>query len=444
LREETGGRVGHTGPDDDLRTEYLRLKAALYDPNTHLQSVPAVVDAVRNLLDEARWVGVIHVEIDSLARLEAIYGWQVYDRLLRAISAVLHEARGDLYPRESILSQNGIYGGRFILFVPAKAGARAPLDDLDHSASGLSTRLAERFGGPEFSSMAPPLGFHVGYAAFTDKPFLRLERLIYRTIEEARMLALKSEPQQRSREQAELKRIITEEDIDIVFQPVLDLRDATTIGYEAFCRGPRDTIFERPQTMFDGARDVGAACDLDLLCQKKALARARGLTAGEKLFLNALPASLADPGYLDHLLRELPVDLQVGKEDIILEFADRNAIGDYEVFGHELLELRSRGFRIAVDNVGTGSSSLQTITEVRPDFIKVDHSLIRNIQTNLIKQEMLRSLCQVARAIEATVVAQGIEHQEELDAVRNCGTDFGQGFLFAFPRADLHHESQET
>ncbi|MBI3450958.1 MAG: GGDEF domain-containing protein [Acidobacteria bacterium] len=429
--------MGQTVPEDHIRTEYLRLKAAVYDPNTHLQSVAAVVDAVRGFFDSTRWVGVVHIEIDAFARVESIYGWQVYDRLLRAVSAVLHESRGEIFPRESVLAQNGIYGGQFVVFAPAAGESRAPLDALERTARALSARLAERFGGPEFHSMAPPLTFHVGYAAFADRPFHRLERLIYRTIEEARRLAFQGEPDRKLREQAELKRIIADGDIEIVFQPVLDLRSSRTVGYEAFCRGPRDTVFERPQTMFDGARDAGASRDLDLLCHRKALHGAKSLGPGDMLFLNALPASLSDPSFVDNLNPDGASGSGVRSEKIILEFADRNAIADYELFGVEIQELRALGYRVAVDNVGTGSSSLQTITEVRPDFIKVDCSLIRNIQTNLVKQELLRSLCQVARSIEASVIAQGIELKEELDAVRNCGTDFGQGFLFAFPARDL-------
>ena len=424
-------------PEQDLQTEYLRLKAALYDPNTDLQSVPAVLGNIRTLFDGSKWVGVVHIEVDALARIESIYGWQVFDRLLRAVSAVLHEARGEILPLESVLAQSGVCAGRFVVFAPLSAEARPPLEALDRAATGLTGRLADRFGSPEFHSMSPPLSCHVGYAAFTDQPFFRLERLVERAIDEARALGLQSDPQQRSREQAELKRIIREEDIDVVFQPVVNLRTETVLGYEALCRGPRNTAFEKPKVMFACSEGLGASRELDLLCQKRILERARDLPAGEKLFLNALPSSLADPGFRDRLLRELPEGVDLAHEDIVLEITDRDAIGDYEVFGQDVGELRARGFRLAVDDVGTGSSSLHTIAEIRPDYIKIDGSLIRNLGTNLVKQEMLRSLCQVARSIEAAVVAEGIECEEELDAVRRCGIEFGQGFLLARPAREL-------
>jgi EAL domain-containing protein (putative c-di-GMP-specific phosphodiesterase class I) len=134
----------------------------------------------------------------------------------------------------------------------------------------------------------------------------------------------------------------------------------------------------------------------------------------------------------------------VAREDVVLEIADRRSIGDYEMFGQEIGELRAMGFRVAVDNVGTGSQSLQTITEVHPDFIKVDGTLIRNIHKNFVKQEMLRSLCQVARSIEAVVIAGGIEMDEELTAVRDCGSDYGQGYLFALPHRELPTARREV
>lgn len=429
-------RRGTMSPDQDLRTDLLRLKATLYDPNTDLFALPAVLDSVRGLLDATRWLGLIHVEVDAFSRIETIYGWQVFDRLLRAVSAVLHEAKGDILPPETILAEAGIYGGRFVIVAPLPGAARAPMDALDRASAGVAARLTERFGAPDFHSMAPPLSVHVGYAAFSDQPFLRLERVVYRAIEEARQLGRQGEPQRRSREHAEIRRIIREGDIEVVFQPVVDLRDWTVFGYEAFCRGPRNSAFEPPLAMFACSQDVGVARDLDLLCQRRILDCAAGRVASGKLFLNALPASLLDPGFRDGLLADLPEGLRLTREDIVLEIADRDAIGDYEAFGEEVGELRARGFGLAVDDVGAGSGSLQTIAEIRPDFIKVDGSLVRNVHSNLVKQEMLRSLAQVARSIEAAVVAEGIESAEEMAAVRECGIDYGQGYHFARPHRE--------
>jgi EAL domain-containing protein (putative c-di-GMP-specific phosphodiesterase class I) len=424
------------GPDHELRTDYLRLKAAIYDPNTDLKSMPGVLDAVRGLFVHGRWVGVIHLALHRLPRIEAIYGWQATDRLLRLASVVLHDCVGDVIPRESILAQTGIYGGHFVAFVPVPEGSPPTLEVIDRTASRLAGRMEERFRTNEFNTMSPPVEFRMGYAVISNEPFFRFERLVYRAVEEARTLAGKDDARKRSREQTELRRIISEGDIEVVFQPVVHLDDSRIIGYEAFCRGPRNTDFEKPLALFATSKDASLARELDLLCQRRALARACGLGRGDKLFLNALPDSLLDPGFRDHLLTELPANLLLKEEDIVLEIADRDTIGDYKHFEHEVGELRTRGFRLGVDDVGTGSGSLQTIAEVRPDYIKVDGSLIRNIQANLVKQEMLRSLSSVAHSIDATIVAEGIESGEELVVVRDCGVHYGQGFLFAHPQHD--------
>jgi EAL domain-containing protein (putative c-di-GMP-specific phosphodiesterase class I) len=96
-------------------------------------------------------------------------------------------------------------------------------------------------------------------------------------------------------------------------------------------------------------------------------------------------------------------------------------------------ELRVLGIRLSIDDVGTGYSSLQTITEVEPDFIKIDLSLIKNIHRSLIKQELVHSLLHVAARIGARVIAEGIETEDEYRTLRRCGVRYGQGFWFARP-----------
>lgn len=425
------------GSDQDLRTEYLKLRAALYDPNTRLRSVPAVLEAVRGLFDLGRWVGLIHLAADPLRRIESIYGWQSTDRLLRTIASTLESCVGKCIPAESVIAQSGIYGGCFATFLPIGSATTSPLDLLEKAASAIASKLEEQFAAAEYRTMSPRLSFRTGFSAFTNEPFFRLERIVYRALDEAASVGGGGEARRRNREQTELKRILRERDIDVVFQPVVQLDETRIIGFEAFCRGPRNSTLEQPRALFATSSDASMARELDLLCQRRALEGARGMGAGVKLFLNALPDSLLDPGFRDHLLRDLPDGLPFREEDIVLEIADRDAIGDYRHFEAEVGELRTRGFRLGVDDVGTGSRSLQTITEVKPDYIKVDRSLIRNIQNNLVKQEMLRSLSNVARSIEAILVAEGIESGEELAAVKSCGVHYGQGFLFSAPRHDF-------
>jgi len=95
--------------------------------------------------------------------------------------------------------------------------------------------------------------------------------------------------------------------------------------------------------------------------------------------------------------------------------------------------LRRQGFLVAIDDVGTGYSSLQTITEIHPDFIKVDLSLVKNIHRSLLKQELVHSLLQAGSRIGAQVIAEGIETEEERRTLRQCGVRYGQGYFFARP-----------
>ncbi|HKY31237.1 MAG TPA: GGDEF domain-containing phosphodiesterase [Candidatus Polarisedimenticolia bacterium] len=441
MKQGAGRRTAVAGgrrAGDGAHAEALRLKAALHDRVTDLPSVPVVLETVRALFQKTRSVGIVSVEVDPLARIESVYGWQVVDALLKDAAAELRLLTGDVMPAGAVLCQSGVHADRFLLFLPLpKEAPGRRSGPLDGARRAVEERLAARFAGPSFRSMTPRPAPCVGAATVVEHPFFRLERQIERGMDEARQSGSKGEGQERARQQAELKRIIRDQRIETVFQPILHLDTGRIIGYEAFSRGPSDSIFESPGLLFECSREVGMAGELDLVCQRSALRQARRLSPGDKLFLNALPASLLDPGFREGLLADLPEDFPVRRSDIVLEIADRNSIDDYRTFGNEVADLRARGFKMSIDDVGKGSSSLESLSEVHPDFIKVDGSLVRGIERNLIKQELLRSLCQVARAMGAHVVAEGIETRDELEAVRRCGARYGQGYYFYKPSREL-------
>ena len=426
------------GAPAERRAEELRIQGSLYDPISDLYAAPAMLESVRGLLIKARSVGVMHIEIDPASRVETVYGWQVLDGILRTVAEELRALRADLLQDEAVICQSGVHSDRFLVFFPLGPPTQEAEPGLLSRASlEIQQRLERRFDGADFSAMTPGPCVCVGTATVAEHPFFRIERQIYRGVDEARLMGMKGEAREHARRQAELKGIIRDQRIEILFQPILNLDDGGILGYEAFTRGPRGTAFEAPNVLFDSCRELGMAGELDLMCQRATLRQARRLSTGDKLFLNALPGSLLDPGFRESLLAELPAGFPIRREDIVLEIADRSSIDDYEAFGSEITDLRQRGFRVSIDDVGKGTSSLECLTEVNPDFIKVDGSLIRNIHRNPLKQEILRHLCQFARTIDAIVIAEGIEVREELEAVRRCGAHYGQGYLFSRPSVDL-------
>ena len=100
-------------------------------------------------------------------------------------------------------------------------------------------------------------------------------------------------------------------------------------------------------------------------------------------------------------------------------------------------ELRARGFQCAIDDIGTGYAGLHSIERLRPDYLKIDISLVRDIESSLIQQDVLGSLVAISRRIGSEVIAEGIETENELDFLRSHGARYGQGFLFSQATAEM-------
>ena len=121
------------------------------------------------------------------------------------------------------------------------------------------------------------------------------------------------------------------------------------------------------------------------------------------------------------------------KHPIVLEVTERSAIRDVAVFRDALTTLRQLGFRIAIDDAGSGYASLQAIAELRPDYIKVANTLITGLRSDSIKRDVVEMLVNLSRRIDAVCVAEGIETPEDLEECRQLGIPYGQGFYLGVP-----------
>jgi len=118
---------------------------------------------------------------------------------------------------------------------------------------------------------------------------------------------------------------------------------------------------------------------------------------------------------------------------VVIEITERGGHDDRARLPGKVASLRAAGFGVALDDIGTGLTGLQAISEMRPDYLKLDVSLVHDIQANLVTQDLLRSLTRVAQSIGAQVIGEGVETEQERSTLRSCGTEFGQGFLFSPP-----------
>jgi diguanylate cyclase (GGDEF)-like protein len=212
--------------------------------------------------------------------------------------------------------------------------------------------------------------------------------------------------------------------IEPVFQPIVRLVDGEIIGYEALSRSVEGIDAGSPDQWFARAARVGLVADLDAACLS-AIAKAGAPPCGRLLFVNINLTSLGQPDILE--LRD------VLPRRVVLELSEQEATADIERLKVQLVRWTTSGVRIALDDVGAGYAGLQQIVQVRPEFLKLDRSMIGGIDEDRTRQSLVASLVGFARQTGATIVAEGIETRAELRWLRDAGVGLGQGHVLAHP-----------
>jgi PAS domain S-box-containing protein len=199
-----------------------------------------------------------------------------------------------------------------------------------------------------------------------------------------------------------------------VFQPFVELETGRVVGYEALTRFDDD---ENPQQRFMQAHSVGLGSELESLCASVALEAASALSKDVWLSINFSPAALIDGHAADVVSH---VDRQ-----LVIEITEHAQIKNYAAIRRALGEID--GCRIAVDDAGAGYTSLSHILELQPDFVKLDISLVRDIDTNPARQAMIAGMCHFAAQSGTTLIAEGIETEAEAKMLRELGVPLGEG-----------------
>ena len=232
----------------------------------------------------------------------------------------------------------------------------------------------------------------------------------------------------------EFMRILKHGEINTLFQPIVSLTSGNILGYEALSRGPEGSRFHRPDHLFDYAHEIQEVWKLDFLCRQKAIENAKPFVGEKKLFINIDPLSMKDSSFQQGFTKEYLKSFQLDTDHIVMEITEKTAIEDYGVFNKLLNSYREQGYSIAVDDAGSGYSGLRTLAETRPEYIKVDMELVRNIDKDVLKQELLKSIRTFSYTAGIEMIAEGIETSGELRKLIELGIDYGQGYRLGRPK----------
>ena len=217
------------------------------------------------------------------------------------------------------------------------------------------------------------------------------------------------------------------ENLSMVFQPIVSIHRKGIYGYEAFVR-INDPGFPHPGVLLEAAERLERIFDLGRLIRRRVADRLPGLDEELAMFVNLHPDELGDDDLFDP---EAPLSLYAPR--VVLEITERASLDKIRDLDDRISRLRSLGFRVAIDDLGAGYAGLASFVQLKPEIVKVDMALVRNIHRDGSKRESVRSILALCKEMSIEVVLEGIEVEEEHQVLSELGGDLLQGFRFAKP-----------
>lgn len=378
-------------------------------------------------------VGLIYVDAVDYAGVERSLGRGVYDKINEVTKHCMQSMKED---DESVITSLSL-GDDWFLFINITEPDRSLAQYEAREASirvkkALEKRLRAAFGE------SLKLSVYTGYALMDELQESSIEHLLYsamkHSIRRVHQPATLEEDQSRWEE---FRSIIHNRSITSVYQPIVSLGDGAIFGYEALTRGPMDSIFHTPLTLFEYAETQGALYTLDRLAREKAIEGCIGLRKEQRVFINIPAHVIHDPQFAPGSTLKALERCGINPHNVVFELTERSSIEDFATAKRILQHYRNQGYQIAIDDAGAGYSSLQAIAELQPDFIKVDRSLIHNVHKDKMKEMILETFVSFARKMSIRIIAEGIESWEELKKLSQMGVHFGQGYLLGRPVREL-------
>lgn len=241
---------------------------------------------------------------------------------------------------------------------------------------------------------------------------------------------LVSSPEADASQQAESRRALdnARNTLWMAFQPIVSIAQGSIFAYEALVRN-EDPTLAAPHSLLHAAEKFGQIRDLGRQIRHNIAKAFKDISADTVIFANLIPLDLLDDELYD---KSSPLAQYASR--VVLEITERNSLDDVQDLTARLKSLRALGFRIALDDLGTGYSGLTSFLALRPDVVKLDMSLVRNIHQNAEQRKLVETIAHtMIEDFRTLMVAEGIESPQERDVLREIGIDLLQGYFFGKP-----------
>ena len=395
-----------------LRSHRLALQRATLDGLTDLPNLRAFEDeltrAIANAARHDEPLTLAVIDLDDFKFSNDRHGHAHGDGLLRRLAQVLRDGRsGDRAYR--------IGGDEFALLLPYTdvEGSRTLARRLAQHASEAGLKISIGVSSVR-SGLAPDLVRAEADAALYEAKRAGGNQTVH--FEDIREQTNVTSAKGR----AAVHALLEERRLTTLFQPIWNLDTATLLGVEALSRPHPDYDFAGPAEAFDIAEQIGRVHQLDVLCATNALASVPLLPAQSLLFLNICPHTLDLDGDHNEWLIDVVTKAGLAPSQVVIEVTERFGARTASV-AKCLRHLHSQGFKIALDDVGTGNQGLEMLRAVNADFVKIDRSIVAAATTEGAARALLIALATFAHQTGAFVIAEGIEDAETLAILRNLG-----------------------
>ncbi len=401
----------------------------------HIPTYHERVPEVAGELAERGSVGIVVLDASSMGTVEDEYGSDAYAEVRRRLFKVMGEQRGKDFRTDDLLALDQPRGLQFVLFLDRKRRRSNPttVADLKLVRTRLLASLAPNLARAGFPYIKTPPPVEIGYAMAVHNPLIHPERIVRRAVDDALDYAAHSRRAEQILVRERLQDIILRERVVTAYQPIMRLKERTVLGFEALSRGPRGSGLEAADALFGAATEHNLLVELDRLCRKRALLSSGRIPSNAKIFVNTLPATIRDPQFRGKSLIDFLDKAQVSPDRIVIEITEKLVIDNYNLFRETMAYFTDLGMSFAVDDVGAGYSGLESIARLKPNYLKIDMLLVRDVHASLVNREMVKAIIALGQGIGSEVIAEGIQLEDEARALSDMGIDWGQGYLLARP-----------